>query len=294
MCDFFNLLFSEGLAPVTIEGYRSAIDSVWSVQGRSLAGNHMVVQLIASFKRERPRPVRTLPRWDLNLVLRFLRRPEFAPDRIADNPSNFAQKTAFLTLLAVARRCGDVHAIDPRRIIATPTSLIVIPFPGYLPKIRKAAEGQERFQPMVVRKLSNLTPDHDELLLCPVRALLAYDKWAKKQRPHRSRFFLSTKKTNAKPIAKATLSAWVKKLILRAYNTASAQDLALSQASTHEIRAISTSLAQQATFALEDVISAASWATPSVFASYYLRDVSGLEGGLNVIGPIIAAGQRIQ
>ena len=293
VCDFFNMLFSEGLAPVTIEGYRSAIDSVWAIQGRSLAGNHPVVQLIASFKRERPRSVRTLPRWDLNLVLRFLRRPEFAPDRIAVDPRNFAQKTAFLTLFAVARRCGDVHAIDPKRIIATPSSLILVPHPGYLPKIKKAAEGQEQFRPMVVRKLSNLCPDSSELPLCPVRALLAYDKWAKKQLPHRSRFFLSTKKTNAKPVVKATLAGWIKKLILRAYDTATDQDLALVQASTHEIRALSTSLAQQATFALEDIISAASWATPSVFASYYLRDVSGVEGGLNVIGPIIAAGQRI-
>ena len=175
----------------------------------------------------------------------------------------------------------------------TNSGLVLVPFPGYLPKIVKAAEGQKQFRPMVVRNLSNISVEPEELLLCPVSTLMTYHRWAKRKCPNRSRFFISNRRANPKPVAKATLSSWVKKLIRRAYENASDQDLALSQVSTHEVRAISTSLAQQATFALEDIVAAASWATPSVFAAYYLRDVSGLEEGLHVIGPIIAAGQRI-
>ena len=71
-------------------------------------------------------------------------------------------------------------------------------------------------------------------------------------------------------------------------------DARLAGARTHKIRAIASSLAVQATFALRDVIQAATWATPTVFASYYLREISGLEGRLHTVGPCIAAGSEIR
>ena len=133
VCDLFHHLFSEGKAPVTIGGYRSAINSVWELKGRSLVSNHMVVPFSNSFKLERPCSRHTLLKWDLNLALRFLRRPEYSPDRIADNLGHFVSKTAFLTLLAVAWRCGDVQTIGLERVTVTNNALILIPFPGNLP-----------------------------------------------------------------------------------------------------------------------------------------------------------------
>ena len=46
-------------------------------------------------------------------------------------------------------------------------------------------------------------------------------------------------------------------------------------------------------YAPGDIIVSTLWVTSSVFASCFLLDVSGLEGDLHFIGPIIAAGQRI-
>ena len=282
------------MAPVTIEGYRSTIDSVWSSSNRSLVGEYTIQQLIARLKAERPRPVHRVPKWDLGLVLRFLREPQFHPSRIEKEPMLFSQKTAFLTLLALARRCSEVHALDPRRVSTTNRCVIIPPFPVFLPKIRSTAEGADRYQPMVIRKLSALTDDPDELLLCPARTLLAYHKWAEKRVPNRDRFFISINR-DAHCVEKATLSSWVKKLIRSAYAHAetSSEALALANTGVHEVRAIAASLALQATFALSDVLNAAQWTTPSVFASYYLRDVSAYDGKLHTLGPVIVAEKRI-
>ena len=294
VADFFLHLFDvENRAPVTIEGYRTAINTVWNPMGRTLNGCVTLDRLFRSFKLERPRSVHTFPRWDLNLVLRFIKRPEYHADKVNDFPLFFSGKVAFLVLLASARRCGDIHAIDPKRITITKTAMILTPYPGYLPKALAVAEGRERYEPIVVRNLSAITSDPDELLLCPVLALRAYHSWAESRAPRRSRFFVSTR-LGAGPVVKATLSSWVKKLIRRAYENANEEDAALASTSVHELRALAASLAVQATFAIEDVVKAATWSTPSIFASYYLRDVSGLQGRLHVIGPCIAAGKILR
>ncbi len=253
-----------------------------------------LLSTVASFKAERPRTINRVPKWDLGLVLRYLREPMFHPSRIVNNPMLFSQKTAFLTLLALARRCSEVHAMDPRRFSVTDRAVIVPPFPGFLPKIRSTAEGAVRYSPMVIRKLSALTDDPEELLLCPARTLIAYHEWAKKRIPDRDRFFVSVTGL-AHSVEKATLASWVKKLIRSAYahTETSADALALTSTRVHEIRAIAASLALQSTFALSDVLSAAQWSTPSVFASYYLRDVSAFDGRTHSLGPVIIAEKRL-
>ena len=294
VADFFLHLFDvEERAPVTIEGYRTAINTVWIPRGRTLNGCVTIDRLFKSFKLERPRAVHAFPRWDLNLLLRFLKRPEYHADKVNVNPLFFSSKVVFLLLFASARRCGDIHAIDPKRIIFTRTAAILTPYPGYLPKALAVAEGQTRYEPIVVRNLSAITDDPDELLLCPVLALKAYHSWAESRAPGRSRFFVSTRQS-ASLVVKATISSWVKKLIRRAYENASPEDASLMATSVHELRALAASLAVQATFALEDIVKAATWSTPAIFTSHYLRDVSGLQGRLHVIGPCIAAGKILR
>ena len=296
VAEFMNHLFVDlELAPVTIEGYRSAIDSVWlPFSGRTLAGNNFIIQLIANFKSERPRPVNRIPKWDLNVVLRYLRLPKFHPSRINDCPLYFSQKTVFLALLALSRRCQDIHAFDPKRISEDPRAVHICPYPGYVGKIKSTAEGRKRFLPMTIRKLHALTVDPDELLLCAASSVLIYHKWAKKRNPSRERFFISTQR-DGHPVTKSTVASWVKKLIREAYSytETDSQALALATPKVHEIRAVAASLALQSTFSLEDILGAAQWSTPSVFASFYLRDVSSFDGKMHAFGPVIVAGQRL-
>ncbi len=84
------------------------------------------------------------------------------------------------------------------------------------------------------------------------------------------------------------------KLLRRAYHEATEHDACLASTSVHEIRARAASLTVQSTFALADVLKAASWASPSTFASHYLRDVSGLRGQLHVLSPCVIAGETFR
>ena len=146
---------------------------------------------------------------------------------------------------------------------------------------------------MVIRALQAITDNPGELALCPVAALRDYHSWAERRHPRRSRFFLSLRQ-DGKPVSKATISAWVVKLLRWAYSHASDEDARLTSTSVHEIRALAASIALQSTFALSDLLRAATWATPSMFASHYLRDVSGLRDGTHVLSPCVVAGSTVR
>ncbi len=298
LANFLLYLFNElKLSYSTICGYRSSINSVWRATGRKDVESHAIHQLLDTFKVDRPRSMVILPKWDLALVLRVLSQPPYEPIGSIDF-KNLSAKTVFLLLLATSRRKGDIHAIDPKRVtFATNASgrmthVILEPLPGYIPKVRANAEREARYQPMIVRSLSSITRDEAELTLCPVRALLAYDRIAKERFPDRPQFFVSTK-SGKKVVNKNTISAWVVKLLRAAYTSASEQDCRLSQTSVHEVRAIAASLAYQATYALNDILSAATWASPTTFTDHYLRDVSGLQGRLHVLAPCVVAGKTL-
>lgn len=95
-------------------------------------------------------------------------------------------------------------------------------------------------------------------------------------------------------MVKATLSSWVRRLIKDAYVDAALPDAAQTSTRVHELRGIAASLTVQATFSIESILSAASWASSSTFTKFYLRDISGLQGDLMVLGPIVAGARVIR
>jgi hypothetical protein len=290
VADFLLYLFNEKkLGPSAIEGYRTAINSMWRLTGRTLEDHFAITSLLKTFRAERPRTVHTFPKWDLALVLRVLSKAPFEPLSDAA-PLQLTRKTLFLLLLASARRVGDIHAIDPHRVIIQKKAVILQPVPGYLPKISSTAEGNKRYVPIVIRKLSSFASDAADLTLCPVRALLLYQEFAKKRLPNRDRFWC-TLKSHGRPVKKQTLSGWIVGLIRQAYYQASEEDCRLSAATTHEVRALAASLCFQATFSLSTVLETATWAHPTTFTDFYLRDVSRLQGRLHTIGPCVVAGR---
>ena len=292
LAEFLLHLFQvKKLSPSAIAGYRSAINSVWRVSGRTATESYHLTQLMKSFKAERPRSLVVHPKWDLALVMSMLTKPPFEPLQQASF-RDLGAKTVFLLLLASSRRRGDIHAIDPKRVTFTDRGVVLVPCPGYLPKISSTAEGQRRYQPIVIRRLNALTADQSELTLCPVRALRLYDAKAKELAPDRRQFFLSSAAT-ARPVSKNTLSAWMTKLIRRAYALATDNDVRPYSTSTHEVRALAASLALQANFSLANVLNAATWASPTTFTEFYLRETSGLQGRLHVIAPCVVAGTTL-
>ena len=100
--------------------------------------------------------------------------------------------------------------------------------------------------------------DPAELELCPVMALTTHDAYVRRKALHHSCFIVSLR-ANGNPVSKDTISAWVVKLLCRAYLRATELDACLAATSVHEICAVAVavSLMIQATFALFDVLRAA-------------------------------------
>ena len=174
--------------------------------------------------------------------------------------------------------------------------MILYPIPGYIPKSLEAAEGNARFQPITIPAISNMIGDsrvESDRLLCPVRAVLHYRQRVLRYRRGRQLLFVATQPNRKAEIHVNTLSAWVKKLIKWIYANANEQQLQLSSTSTHEARAVSASLAFQATFSMQEVMQACVWKAHTTFTDYYLRDMSYIMDELFTLGPLVMAGQVI-
>ena len=61
----------------------------------------------------------------------------------------------------------------------------------------------------------------------------------------------------------------------------------------HDVRAVATSLNFHSNLSLSRIIEAATWKTPSVFASHYLKDVQLIYQNCRALGPIVAAGSLV-
>ena len=120
LADFFEFLFSSRkLAPSTIKGFRSAICSVFRLQGSWNPGTDPILSsLLGAFDIERPRSSKAIPQWNLTLVLQAFLEKRFEPmDSCA--LKFLTWKKVFLVSLASARCVSCLHALslepDPRQ-----------------------------------------------------------------------------------------------------------------------------------------------------------------------------------
>ena len=97
-------------------------------------------------------------------------------------------------------------------------------------------------------------------------------------------------------ISAQTISRHIRDAVPLAYMAASKDRdlLQIHNVKAHDLRALSTSLALKRSVAIEDILSAANWKTPTTFSSHYLRDLSFQSDDLYRLGPLVAAGQVVQ
>ena len=80
ICNFMCFLFNEkNRRPSTIEGYRTAIADTLGNTPLDISNNSEIARLIASFHRDKPKASRSIPTWNLSLVLHQLKQPPFKP-----------------------------------------------------------------------------------------------------------------------------------------------------------------------------------------------------------------------
>jgi hypothetical protein len=87
--------------------------------------------------------LKEFPAWNLPLVLTSLTRHPYEPLAKADLRW-LSYKTLFLVMLASAKRRGEIHALDYRRISwkHDRSEVVLFPVPGFLPKVLATAELQ--------------------------------------------------------------------------------------------------------------------------------------------------------
>ena len=174
ICNFFWYLFNDlNRCPSTIEGYRTAIANTLGNTKQNISTNPEIARLIASFHRDKPKSSRSIPKWNLSLVLQRLTQPPFELQKEAALKF-LTWKTVFLLALASGKRRSEIHActLDGLLCLGDWDQIQLSPSPSFIAKNQLAKEGPQSISPVVVPalKCSQDSPDTD-VLLCPVRAL---------------------------------------------------------------------------------------------------------------------------
>ena len=286
VADFlYWLRFTRGLSVSSLRGYRSVLSAVLRFHLPSLSSDPVIRDLLRSFQLSSAERVLRPPAWDLSKVLTYLVSPAFEPLAQASFRS-LTLKTLFLLALATAKRVGELQAFSS-----------IVTFVGadaclsYIPQFVAKSESLTRSIPrsFLVKSLADFAAGLDtDLLLCPVRALRLYLLRARSLSPGRHRLFVSPRRPS-RAMSKNAVSFFLREVI----SAAEAARPRVGSLRAHEVRSVSTSVAFHRNWSVTSVLESATWASSSVFSSFYLRDIQHEYDGLLSRGPFVAAGSRI-
>ena len=286
VADFlYWLRFTRGLSVSSLRGYRSVLSAVFRFHLPSLSSDPVIRDLLRSFRLSSAERVLRPPAWDLSKVLTYLVSPAFEPLAQASFRS-LTLKTLFLLALATAKRVGELQALSS-----------IVTFVGadaclsYIPQFVAKSVSLTHSIPrsFLVKSLADFAAGLDTaLLLCPVRALRLYLLRAMSLSPGRHRLFVSPRRP-ARAMSKNAVSFFLREVI----SAAAAARPQVGSLRAHEVRSVSTSVAFHRNWSVTSVLESATWASSSVFSSFYLRDIQHEYDGLLSLGPFVAAGSRI-
>ena len=293
IADFLNHLFTDrNLKPRTIAGYRTSVADGLGSAGQMVSQSLDLNRLIASFHRDRPSANRSIPNWDLSLVLLALTRAPFEPLGKADLKI-LTFKTVFLLALASGKRRSEIHAwtFDSFSRKRDWSQVTFSPSTAFIAKNQLASEGPLAIQPVVIPALKpTLDPSLiQDKSLCPVRALRYYLDKTKDLRKGKKLLFVAIKEGYSKDISKATISSWIKQSIILAYQKSDQEVQNVSQVKAHEVRALAASLAFKGGVAVDEIMASCFWRSHSTFTNFYLKDLCWHNGDVMKIGPVVAA-----
>ena len=168
--------------------------------------------------------------------------------------------------------------------------VILEPHVGFVSKTQLRASGASALAPIQIPALApSLASDMQEDRTSPVRVLKYYLSRTRDFRKGTSLLFVSFSPSHGKDICRNTVSGWVRNLLTKVRRDMPQDLLRLSNIRAHELRVFASSLAFRGSVDFEEIMQACSWRSSSTFSSFTLRDVSRIQGQLNVLGPLVAA-----
>ena len=165
-------------------------------------------------------------------------------------------------------------------------------FLSYLPEFRAKTESEVNPLPRYfkVRSLNDFVGgDKTELLLCPVRALRVYIERTNKFHSQARSLFLSPR-CPSRSLSKNAISFFLRDVISKSVEPGLTPGSS-SQPRSHSIRGMATSAAFLRNFPVAAILEAATWKSPLVFTSFYLKDVQFSHSQGFGLGPFVAAQQ---
>ncbi len=200
-------------------------------------------------------------------------------------------KTVFLLALASGRRRSEIHALRKEfRREEGWKSITLFTEASFIAKTELASTVKQG-KPLVIPSLSKTLSAglEEDRLLCPVRALRFYIDRTKDIREGKKKLLVSFKNNFKGDISRATISHWIKKTILLAYEKTSEEDWKVLQVKAHDVRGLAASWARISNVALEEIMLACTWKSHNTFTQYYLKDLALIQEEMLKLGPIVAA-----
>ena len=148
--DFFMYLYQDlNRRPSTIDGYRTAIVDTMGPTAQHIAHNADLHRLLSSFRRDRPKSSRNLPKWNLSVVLNELTKAPFEPMKDTDL-KHLTLKTAFLLALASSKRRSEIHAWVANKVsnLGQWEKVALFPSSDFIAKNQLAREGSQSVSPV--------------------------------------------------------------------------------------------------------------------------------------------------
>jgi len=276
---FLQELLDKGRTPSTLKVYVAAIATFAKpVSGQSLGRNDLVVRFLRGARRLNPPRPPSVPSWDLSTVLEAMKGAPFEPIQLSDM-KHLSLKTVFLMALASVKRIGDLQALSVSASCMefgpNDSKVILKPKHGYVPK---SLNTPFRAQVISLSALPVLNEEKDAGLLCPVRALRAYVSRSSGFRQTEQLFVLFGGRSKGLAASKQSLSRWIVDAIALAYTSRGLQCPLGVRA--HSTRGVASSWAWSSGVSLQDICTAAGWASPSTFIKYYNLEVPALQAKL--------------
>ena len=211
-----HLREDKGFSLSPLKGYRSTINSVFTLKDMDLANSKELSMLFRSFAKTcSPQDLRS-PAWDVALVPQSLTNRPYKPIKEAEERF-LAQKMLFLIALASAKQVGELNALSYRVPHATDWKEVSFSFvPGFVAKTQDQSSFDPRFENFTVLALSKSSSSPNRRLLCPVRAVKRYLDRTAQHRPRCEQLFITSGRTKKK-VSKNTVSFWLRMVISLAY-----------------------------------------------------------------------------
>ena len=268
VADFLMYLFEERKCTArTIASYRSALGNVLRFTSKyDPAHDPVLSQLLKGFARARGPRDRSIPRWDISLVLGQL--AEASPSVFARSLHLHTAKAVFFVSLATPGRCHSLAALENNVDISVgpPRSIRIEYHRSHIPKQFYRLKNPKPILPVSLTELPA-----DALSICPVNTLLDYlERVAPHRDPVQTSLFIPHDLSKCARVHPAAIGRYVVKIVEWAYERAGR--ICPSGVRAHDVRGIATSLKALTGVALSDVLSAGEWSQPSTFTRFYLKN----------------------